>query len=226
MFQKDGITKINLLSQLKKHGQLDINVLLGQRCKVGVRLVAVRIPEDVAQMRRRKLRQNSNRRMSPTKDHLALLGWEIFLTNVDDKIWTAQMVCDVYGLRWRIEIIFKAWKSHFKMNGLPLRGSKNQIKVIVFARLIFIVLFQNLFWNPWRGYIHKTTDRKLSLLKLASFITQHFWSIINLLSQGNNYPFLEQMVVKYCTYEKRRRPNYEQIVSNIGLRVNLYGSLS
>jgi hypothetical protein len=58
-------------------------------------------------------------------------GWEIFVTNVSRMIWTPPRdVSNAYGLRWRIEIIFKAWKSHFKLTHLT-NGSKNYIVALI-----------------------------------------------------------------------------------------------
>ena len=109
--------------------------------KVRGRLVAVRLPAEVAAERRRLARQNRDRRCPPSAERLALLDWAIFITNVPRTVWSARTVAQMYGLRWRIEIVFKAWKSHFALAQVPA-GSKAQVESLIYAKLIFIILFQ------------------------------------------------------------------------------------
>jgi hypothetical protein len=108
--------RFDLLGSLRRHGTFDDTLLAGSQERLPVRVVAIPVPEHVAGERRRKLLHNRDRRLNPDPTHLALLGWEIFLTNVPRNIWDAKTVCHIYGVRWRIEIVFKSWKSHFKIH--------------------------------------------------------------------------------------------------------------
>jgi len=163
---------LNLLGQLKRHGQFDGEVLLGAS-QLRVRLVAVKLPAAVAAERRRKARQNRDGRCRPNARHLALLGWAIFVTNVPRTVWRAKTLAQVYGLRWRIETIFKAWKSHFRMTEVP-RGSAPQLETMIYARLTFVTLMAPLCaTSPWRQG-ESTAPPPLSLLKLAGLVADFF----------------------------------------------------
>lgn len=163
---------LNLLGQLQRHSQFDGEVLLGA-AKFPVRLVAVKLPEAVAAERRRKARANRDRRCHPTARSLALLGWAIFVTNVPRTAWSSKTVAQVYGLRWRIETIFKTWKSHFRMTEVP-RGSAAQLEAMIYARLIFVTLMAPLCaTSPWRQG-DPTAPPPLSLLKLAALVADFF----------------------------------------------------
>ena len=72
----------------------------------------------MANHRRRKLRHNRDQSLNPGKEHLYLLGWNIFLTNVPSHVWPAEQLPVIYRLRWRIETLFKAWKSHLALTEL------------------------------------------------------------------------------------------------------------
>ena len=78
-----------------------------------MRLVALPVPEDVANQRRYRAKISAQRRhrSPPGKEHLFLMGWNLFLTNVPASIWPPKALLVVYRLRWRIEIIFKTRKS-------------------------------------------------------------------------------------------------------------------
>jgi Transposase DDE domain len=163
---------LNLLGALKRHGQFDGEVLLGA-AQLRVRLVAVKLPEAVAAERRRKAKQNRDRRCRPNARHLALLGWAIFVTNVPRKVWRARTVAQVYGLRWRSETIFKAWKSHFRLTEVP-RGSAAQLEAMIYARLIFVTIFARTGVVGEGSAWQAESPPPFSLLKLAGLVGDFF----------------------------------------------------
>jgi hypothetical protein len=176
--------------------------------RLPVRVVAIPVPEHVAGERRRKLLHSRDRRLNPDPTHLALLGWEIFLTNVPEKIWDARTVCRIYGVRWRIEIIFKSWKSHFKIHAFD-HPTPTQVELLIYARLIYITLFQSCFFTQFAAFVYDTTGKHLSVLKAADFFSQR---VPLALLTGADYPLIVQQILKHCAYEKRnKRANYGQI---------------
>ena len=208
IWQANGHTPVNLLALLRKKRQLDGNFCLGAN-KLPVRLVAIRLPVAIAAQRRRKARQDRDRRTPPSAQRLALLGWEIYITNVPRTVWSAQEVGRIYGLRWRIETIFKAWKSHFALTEVPA-GSKAQVETVIYAKLIFITLFQICFWQRWLLGAHTDERPPLSLLKVAQGL-QGFLLILMLNELGID-PELAwvQLIGTHCRYERRTRRHFAQ----------------
>jgi len=196
--------KIDLLAALEKTPLLDTGLYLGKQARVPVRLVAIPVPDKVANERRRKLLKNKNRdrRLNPTKEQLALCGWEIFVTNVTEIVWTTRDVSNAYGLRWRIEIIFKAWKSHFNITEFT-DGSKDYVEILIYTRLIFITLFQVTFVRFDKWIDHNTPGIHLSLLKFAQFFA--LFLIMALGSAILNSDILMNQILKHCIYEPRTR---------------------
>jgi hypothetical protein len=204
--------RFDLLGSLKKHGILDETLLAGSEERLPLRVVAIPVPEHIAGERRRKLLQSKDRRLNPDPTHLALLGWEIFLTNVPQKTWDAGTVCRVYGVRWRIEIIFKSWKSHFKIHAFA-HSTPTEVELLIYARLLYITLFQCCFFTQLAAFVYDTTGQHLSVLKAADFFSQR---IVTALLTGGDYPLIVQQILKHCTYEKRnKRLNYGQIFRSL-----------
>jgi hypothetical protein len=200
--------RFDLLRNLKKHGTLDQPLLAGSEERLLVRAVAVPVPEHIAGERRRKLLQSKDRRLNPDPTHLALLGWEIFLTNVPQKTWDTSTVCRIYGVRWRIEIIFKSWKSHFKIHVFD-HPTPTEVELLIYARLMYVTQFQTCFFTRLAPFVHDTTGQYLSVLKTADFFRQ---PILPALLTAAEYSLMLQQILKHCTYEKRKkRPNYGQI---------------
>lgn len=212
LFGHDDL-RFDLLKYLRKYGSLDQWLYVGIKERILVRVVATPLPLSIAAQRRRKLRRNRNKEVNPGKIHLALLGWEIFITNVDEQIWDTQTVGQIYGLRWRIELIFKSWKSYFHINAFE-HPTATEVKLIIYSRLIFITIFQTCFYDQLAAAIYEATGQHLSLLKSAQFFQLNLWLII-IVSQHNPQIVIEQ-ILKHCTYEKRRkRLNYGQIIHSL-----------
>ena len=208
LWEADGCTPVNLLARLQKLGRLDGQFCLGAS-KVPVRVVAIRLPAVVAAERRRKARQDRDRRNPPSAERLALLDWNIYVTNVPRTIWSAREVGRIYGLRWRSETIFKAWKSHFALTEVPA-DSKAQVESLIYGKLIFITLFQVCFWQRWlRG---APTDQRpaLSLLKVAQAV-QSFLLVLMLHELGVDLELAwARLIGTHCRYERQKRVHFVQ----------------
>jgi len=201
----------DLLRQLRRHGRLDVVVLVGKKERLPLRLVAVPLPQSIADARRRRAKQNRDKRCRPGKKHLELLGWEVFLTNVPPHVWSTEVACQVYGLRWRIETIFKAWKSCFHITDVTT-GSAHQIQIMLYARLLAISLFQT-FFGLLAEHFYRIHGRSLSLLRLSRFFAEHHEIVARLTQTSDGLQLLEHLITKHCCYAKRRdRSNYAEIL--------------
>lgn len=112
---------IDLVDTLKKLDRsntqvLDKEVKIGKNEKLKVRLVSIKLTDQQAQKRRAQARKNGNRNKKGSKSTSYLLGWNIFITNIDQDQLSVQQVYKFYSLRWHIELIFKNWKSHFRID--------------------------------------------------------------------------------------------------------------
>jgi hypothetical protein len=198
--------KADLLKLFKNHALWEGSVLLGQD-KLPARLIAVRLSESAAAERRRKARSNRDRRLKHSSDYYQLLGWNIFITNVPQELLGAQALVKLYELRWRIEIIFKAWKSHFNL-GQVTDASTQQVLIIVLAKLIWITWFSV-------HFTHLVSQRvQISILKLSKW-----WSKFAPLMVGNYHlptEILSKFTTYYCQYEKRKRPNFLKKCASLG----------
>ena len=207
LYELDGVTRFNLLKQLRKYGFVDIDILLSAKEKLPVRLVAIPVLDEIAAERRRKYRQNRDRRLNPSKEHLSLLGWDVFVTNIPKEKLSIDQIKEIYGLRWRIEIVFKSWKSNFNIQDVP---NANLIRVLsyIYAMLIFITIFQVHIFVTLYGKGIKDSENQLSLLKVTRFFKDQVWAIMLMV---NELDAIEKQILYHCRYENRsNRTNYFQ----------------
>ena len=190
---------LNLMALLKEAGRLDMPVLLGPE-RVGLRLVALPVPEEVANQRRHEAKASAQRRhrSPPGREHLFLMGWSIFVTNVPLTLWSAQVLVAVYRLRWRIEITFKTWKSHLGLAKLNCHDP-TLVELSVLTKLMFCALIGQL--ADWLE-INSGPDRHVSLLRLGQILGScACWVSAQILGIS---------VAQWVAFNLHRRAFYEQ----------------
>jgi hypothetical protein len=94
---------------------LERSIFLGEKARVASRLMASRVPEAIVNERRRNAKKKAQKKgYTPSKAHLTLLAWNLFITNVPPSIWTTDPIGKVYPVRWQIELMFTSWKSYLQ----------------------------------------------------------------------------------------------------------------
>ena len=109
----------DLADFLREQGSdsIHINILLGAKAKLPCRLIALRVPQQVANERRRKIKANAKKKgKTVSKKRLELANWVILATNADEKMITLKEAFVLARLRWQIELLFKLWKSNGKID--------------------------------------------------------------------------------------------------------------
>jgi hypothetical protein len=201
---------IPLAKVLKKQGFFDAHVLLGAEARVPVRVVAVPVPDAVANLRRRKLRQNRDQSLNPSKEHFFLLGWNIFITNVGAEVWPAKQLPVIYRLRWRIETLFKAWKSYLALTELNNRCLA-MIHLSVMTKLIFCAFV-------YRTCHHieitlGTAGRSVSLLRVANILSALALCLEAAFVKLTQERLLAQLLEDHAFYERRPdRRNFQEML--------------
>ena len=202
---------LDLVQELKTYGQFDREVLLGAE-HVRARLVARPAPEAVANQRRRRARANHDGRYQPDRQRLLLLGWNIFVTNVSRKIWPAKCLGPLYRLRWRIEMIFKSWKSHLGLRQFNARRA-SLLRLSVMTKLLFCVLVCRV-CNALE--LLGDGQQHVSLLRLARIMGHcaDFFAVAVL--HLTPAQWLEHHLTHHLFYEQRKdRKNYFELLAEL-----------
>jgi hypothetical protein len=202
---------IELLSLLREKGSIDQVVYFPGLPTVPFRILAFRVPDEVANLRRMKAKKE-NKGHNPSAELLALMGWSIYITNLLDPAFTPLLVARLYGLRWRIETIFKTWKSNMCFHKCHAVGS-NQLRVLLLARFSMLCLFYQRFFVPLFHTVQNKTQRILSLMKFMRYL-QNLPDAIIRFSGAISAKTLNALV-KHCCYDLRKRSNYMLELSDI-----------
>ena len=202
MYQLPDNQVFDLCKVLRKGGSLDDWVRLGTKEQFKCRLIAIPLPDQVANERRRKAREDRHSKASHSKKYMELLGYNIFITNVDEGIWSVKQIAEAYRCRWYIEILFKGWKSHLNlMVNIPDRYMNKQ-RIEMFFYLMFLML--TLVVMPLFRLLQtrvKNQGRTVSILALCTFVRCHIEALIS----DKNYNHILNKAEYYCLYEKRKK---------------------
>jgi hypothetical protein len=164
-----GLSPLDLVEFLKEtpFDIIEKAMFIGEKERVSSRLIAVRLPDAIANERRRVARKKAKEKgYTPTSTHLFLLAWNLFITNVPGEIWTPETVAKAYPIRWQIELIFKSWKSHCHLAVMNAK-KKETVLCYLYGRMLLVLLTYALYPQV-RSALWIKKHRELSLLKFVS----------------------------------------------------------
>lgn len=207
-----GMDTIDVPALLRAGGRIDRRVLAGAQERLPMRLVAFRVPAEVAKKRRRRIRETAKRKgHTPSRDLLILQDWQIYLTTCDRESLSFENVFELYCQRWAIEILFKGFKSHMRIDKIPPRCSEAMARCLVCAALVRIVLATQIASFPTLG--QEPGEPGVSLLKV--------FSLVEVLGFEPSCRYFEDPAklanfLRHCRYEKRKRKSLPQRLDSLG----------
>ena len=100
-----------------------------------------------------------------SEDYYERLGWCIFITNIPKEMLNSQQIIEVYRLRWRIEIIFKVWKSKFDFQKMFEKISMKPSRAIItfYLLLTWLTLFLTNLYSYFLIKVFDQTKRFISI---------------------------------------------------------------
>lgn len=148
--------------------RLEVPVLVGARERIACRLLIERVPQEIAEQRRRRLREYARKKQTtPKKETLALTNWTLLITNVPPALLSLPEALVLYRVRWQVELLFKLWKSCLLVDEWR---SENPWRILceVYAKLIAVVIVHWLsLTSIWERPDHSLTKAAMAVRKFA-----------------------------------------------------------
>jgi Transposase DDE domain len=180
-----------------------------------VRVLIERVPAEVAELRRKRLREAAqDQGREPEAETLWLADWTIVLTNAPARLLSAEEVLVMMRLRWQIEWLLRLWKEH---------GHRDEWRSLdpwrilceLYAKLTAMVIQQ---WLITAGCWH---DPHRSLVKAAQVVRREAGRLMMALSEGDLERVIGsilQCMQSGCRLNTRRTfPNTSQFVMGTAL---------
>lgn len=210
IWQQDHVTHISEWLNAQDGEEIDQAVELTAQ-RLPCRLIAIRVPPEVAAQRRKRVRESAKaRKKSHLKpETLALCDWTILITNLPAEHFTPDDVLCLQRLRWQIELLFKLWKTDLSLDEWRSQ-QPHQILSEIYAKLLLALI------QHWCLLLGCWQQENRSLVKACQALRKHAFHLLAVLP---HFAALLQALrlilptLARCTVQKRKtRPATFQIL--------------
>jgi len=189
---------------VQTQNQLDLPVQVGGKQQLACRLLASRVPQEVADQRRQRIKDTYRKKgRQPSEKLLQLAEWTIVLTNISPALLSLKEALRLLKVRWQIEILFKLWKEYLSIDEW---NSKNPWRILteIYAKLLTALLFHWTtlfdFWN----YPDRSLFKAVKVFQ--KYITTILFNLNNIEVLGSTLQRLSACYTKSCRIGKH--PNF------------------
>jgi hypothetical protein len=120
--------------------RIDTEAELGTEDRLRCRLVALRVPPDVAEKRLRRLRKRLRKKGRKLSERQRVMcQWTVLITDLKAEAFTVEEISVLYRVRWQVELLYKAWKSGGRLG--HSRGRRGgRVLCEAYAKLLAMVV--------------------------------------------------------------------------------------
>jgi hypothetical protein len=181
-----------------------LQVKAGEKHRFPLRLIAVPLPQEQADERRRRARADRDKRLNHSKEYYALLSWTLLITNLPEESLSAEQMQGLYAARWRIENIFKAWKSLLHPEAISTHFTNEyHLRCLIHTQQMLLVIAAQ---QGYMGGGPPGPNRpRRSLFKCLDLLLLTRTLLPTRRSNSPRPPGLQCLIDYYCCYEKRKR---------------------
>lgn len=192
------------------------HVLIGDTQKLDCRLIIYKLTEKQQGVKKNKIK-NSIQKKSLTNSYNTQKFSEInaYITNVPKSILKTEDVHEMYSLRWQIELMFKIWKSVFKINQNK-KVKLERFHCALYANLIKIVL-SNIIFSKIKKILSKSHGFVVSEM-IGFKIIKEYWTVLKqkiCISQKSLTIFLNSLFLILKRYGKKSKRKKKKLASDI-----------
>jgi len=126
-------------------GLMELDAMVYEKEKIACRLIIDRVNDQEYTRRLEKAKATAKSKgVGISELHKLKLRYNTYITNVAADILPATQIRRTYYLRWQVELVFKTWKSFFRINNVK-KVKKERLECQVLAKLIWILINWGLF---------------------------------------------------------------------------------
>jgi len=197
------------LLRAAKTDLIDLDVMIGSKKSMALRLVASKFSPEKANSLRRKLREDYRRTRAgePPQERLQFCDWSVVICNISPQSLPAKKVISLYGTRWQIEIFFRDLKSSLNLD-FSSTSKLHRFQCELLAKLILAVLSFSIYarFNLYHWHHH---NREISFNKLLKRLRQSAAHIHYLLRKESkqSYAKLRALILKLMDFSLKYHQN-------------------
>lgn len=199
----------------------ELDILVYKKNKVPCRLIIERVGNNEYNKRIANAKVKAKSRGSVPSALLKIkLQYNLFITNVDAGILPFNVIRKTYYLRWQIELVFKTWKSFFRIDKMK-KVKKERLECQLLAKLLWIFINWRLF-NTYNNHAREIDKvQGVSVLIFFKRCVKFAASLrLVLLKKFSITYWLEQIYLPLiadclCEPPKNKQTHYQSLEINI-----------
>lgn len=177
-----------------------------KKAKIKVRFIVIRLPEEVANERRRKAKKAARKQLS--KESLELCNWILLMTNIpQEKAIDVKEIILLYPIRWQIELFFKQLKSVLQIHKSEVKSNVYRLRCEILGKCI-VALFMSFCYSVASSITWQALGKEISIGKTARCFKRNIVFLQQLLSCsiGRAVDFIKELIMKIIeTCQKNRQ---------------------
>jgi len=152
--------------QKSREVEKELFVYVGKQTKLPVRLILQKVPDEIYEKRiREKTKKSKGQgRGQLTEETKIRCRFNLFITNAEESMLSANRVYPLYRIRWQIELQFKIWKSVFKIDGWH-EMKEARYFTLLYIKLILIIMNLQIVYSLQQSIVQNKAD-KIQVLSL------------------------------------------------------------
>lgn len=190
---------LEMLKKCKNENMFELDVLITES-KVPVRLLFTRVKQEIASQRINKKKKELQKKGRTMTDRMrVILEWSILITNVPKEVIKVKDAYKVYGIRWSIELCFKAFKSGLNFDYLAGINDPNRVLFEIYCKLICMVMLS--IYN-YVAILELPASLEISLFRTLSLyrklVSEIVNSVLDVEKMSNVLSLYAKKVLKGC----------------------------
>lgn len=209
--------KTTMESMNQEITQLD--VLVGKETKIALRLVVEKVPQHVYEQRiREKTAAFKKQGYQMSDGYATRQHFNLYITNIDKEKLPAQAIRNIYRLRWQVELIFKQWKSTYKIDKTHAMKYHRWMSLFYARMLLMLIHWQ--IYHLVKATKYKLENKLLSINKSLKSLKLASKEITALIQVGianikKTIEKLTQMLASKHDLEKKKGQKNQQEIMDI-----------
>lgn len=204
----------------KKLSFMEMDVLVFKDVKAPCKCIIEPVSKEEYKKRLEKQTTSSNsRHLNLSELQKIRLRYNIFITNAPEEKLSTKNIRRIYYLRWQIELLFKTWKSYYRINEVKV-VKKQRLLCQLYGKLILIVIGARLRQIHQKVVSETNTEMGVSILKFNKRVSQLSREIKDLfLGKTNIMIWLEHRYLPLtsdciCNAPKGKETHYKILTFN------------
>lgn len=200
-----------------------LDIYIGKNDKFKTRLIVTKLTEECKKKRENKFLKDVKRKNK--KINNKNIFWNtinVYITNIPAETFDKAQLHDIYALRWQVELMFKIWKSTFKIHDVK-KVKLERFQCFLYARLTALLLTSSIV-STGKKITYEEKGKELSEIKSFAIVKEFFPKIREKIFKGELllFAFLNKIMVSLLKHGRKSTKKGRKSTSSIIENVRIY----